>query len=167
MQKTCATLKTPIMVMIRPRAGNFVYNEEEINQMKTEIERAKQAGAAGVVFGLLTAENKIDVENTLLLAEYAHPLPVTFHKAIDELENPVEGVEALKKISGIKRILTSGGKTTAREGAETIRKMKEAAGENLIILVAGKVTEKNMGEIQQLTGATEFHGRRILGNITE
>jgi len=167
MQKTCAALKIPVMVMIRPRAGNFVHSEEEINQMKTDIDRAKKAGAAGVVFGLLTAENKIDVENTLLLVEYAHPLPVTFHKAIDELENPVEGVEALKKISGIKRILTSGGKPTAMEGLETLKKMLQTTDGNPIIMLAGKVTNKNVEELQQLTGATEFHGRRIVGNLSK
>jgi len=167
MQKTCAALKIPVMVMIRPRAGNFVHSEEEINQMKTDIDRAKKAGAAGVVFGLLTSENKIDVENTRLLAEYAHPLPVTFHKAIDELENPVEGVEALKKISGIKRILTSGGKPTAMEGLENLKKMLQIAGGNPIIMLAGKVTDKNVEELQQLTGATEFHGRRIVGNLSK
>jgi copper homeostasis protein len=165
MQKTCATLEIPVMVMIRSRAGNFVHPEEEINQMKTDIDRAKQAGAAGVVFGLLTPENKIDVENTRLLAKYAQPLPVTFHKAIDELENPVDGVRILKEIDGIKRILTSGGKTTAKEGAKILRKMQEEAGQNLIILVAGKVTNENVEEIQQLTGAKEFHGRGIVGNL--
>ena len=165
MQKTCSTLKIPVMVMIRPRAGNFVHSEKEIAQMKTDIDMAKKAGAAGVVFGLLTPENKIDVENTQILTEYAQPLPVTFHKAIDELENPVEGVRVLKNITGIKRILTSGGKATAKEGAEMLRKMLEEAGQNLIILVAGKVTGENVEEIQQLTGAKEFHGRRIVGKV--
>jgi copper homeostasis protein len=163
MQKTCASLKIPVMVMIRPRAGNFVYSEEEIIQMKAEIDEAKKAGAAGVVFGLLTPENDIDEKNTRLLAEYAHPLPVTFHKAIDELENPVEGVRVLKEIKGIQRILTSGGKATAKEGVETLQKMQKEAGQNLIILVAGKVTDENVEEIQQLTGTEEFHGRRIVG----
>lgn len=164
-QKTCLTLKIPVMVMIRPRAGNFVHSEKEIAQMKTDIDRAKKEGAAGVVFGLLTPENKIDIENTRMLAKYAQPLPVTFHKAIDELENPVEGVRVLKKIDGIKRILTSGGKATAKEGVKILRKMREEAGQHLIILVAGKVTDKNVEEIQQLTGAKEFHGRRIVGNL--
>jgi copper homeostasis protein len=165
MKKTCSTLKIPVMVMIRPREGNFVHSEKEIAQMKTDIDRAKQAGAAGVVFGLLTPENKIDVENTRMLAEYAHPMPVTFHKAIDELENPVEGVRTLKEIDRIKRILTSGGKATAKEGAEILLKMLEEAGQNVIILVAGKVTSENLEEIQQLTGAQEFHGRRIVGEL--
>jgi copper homeostasis protein len=165
MQKTCSALKIPVMAMIRPRAGNFVYSEEEINQMKSEIDLAKKTGVFGVVFGLLTSDNKIDEKNTGILAEYAHPLPVTFHKAIDELENPVEGVLVLKKIDGIKRILTSGGKPTANEGQETIRKMIEVGGEQITILVAGKVLNSNVEEIQKLTGAKELHGRRIVGSL--
>jgi copper homeostasis protein len=164
MQKTCSTLKIPVMVMIRPRAGNFIYSEEEISQMKSEIDLAKKAGVAGIVFGLLTSENKIDKKNTKILAEYAQPLPVTFHKAIDELENPVDGVSVLKEIDGIKRVLTSGGKPTALEGQETIRKMIEVAGKQITILVAGKVLNSNVDEIQKLTGAKELHGRRIVGN---
>ncbi len=164
MKKTCSKLKIPVMVMIRPRAGNFVYSENEIGQMKSEIDLAKKAGAFGAVFGLLTSENKIDVKNTKILVEYAHPLPVTFHKAIDELENPVEGVSVLKEINSIKRILTSGGKPTALEGLKTICKMIEVAGEQIIILVAGKVLDSNVEEIQKLTGAKELHGRRIVGS---
>jgi len=162
LQKTCSHLKIPVMVMIRPRPGNFVYSEEEISEMKVHIGRAKQAGAAGVVFGLLTAGGQIDVKNTAELAACASPLPVTFHKAIDELENPVSGVKILKKIKGIARILTSGGKPTAMEGAGIIREMIAAAAGKITILAAGKVTYSNAGEIGRLTGATEFHGRRIV-----
>lgn len=167
MKKTCSVLKIPVMVMIRPRAGNFHYSEEEISQMKQEIDLAKKAGAAGVVFGLLTSKNQIDIENTHILADYATPLPVTFHKAIDELENPADGVPVLKNIRGITRILTSGGKATADEGAEVIRKMREAAGENLTIVAAGKITDKNINQIQQLTQVSEFHGKQIVGNLNE
>jgi copper homeostasis protein len=166
MQKTCSSLKIPVMVMIRPRAGNFVYAKEEISKMKSEIDLAKKAGAFGIVFGLLTANTEIDEKNTQILAEYARPLPVTFHKAIDLLENPVEGVSVLMEIEGIKRILTSGGKPTALKGLETIREMIKIAGEKITILVAGKVLNSNVGEIQQLTGANELHGRRILGELS-
>lgn len=165
MKKACSTLKIPVMVMIRPRAGGFVYSEEEISRMKTEIDQAKTAGAAGVVFGLLTPENHIDVKNTRLLSEYAQPLPVTFHKAVDELENPVDGVRILKNIPGIKRILTSGGKPTAMEGIEVIREMISAAENKIIVLVAGKVLDSNVENIRELTGALEFHGRKIVGDL--
>jgi copper homeostasis protein len=162
MQRTISALKIPVMVMIRPRAGNFVYSDEEIEEMKAEIDLAKKAGAAGVVFGLLTSDNKIDIKNTRILAEYAQPLQVTFHKAIDELANPVDGVIDLLKIENIKRILTSGGLPTAMEGQETIREMIKTAGDKIIILVAGKVLDSNVKEIQKLTGAKELHGRRIV-----
>lgn len=166
MKKTISNLKIPVMTMVRPRAGNFVYSEEEIREMKSEIDLAKKAGAAGIVFGLLTSDNKIDIKNTQILADYAVPLPVTFHKAIDELENPVDGVIELLKIENIKRILTSGGKPTAWEGQETIRKMIQAAGDKIIILVAGKVLDSNVEEIRKITGVRELHGRRIVGELS-
>ena len=153
------------MTMVRPRAGNFVHTKNEVEQMKKDIDVAKQVGAYGVVFGLLTSDNNIDIENTSVLAEYAKPLPVTFHKAIDELENPVEGVKELLKIDNIKRILTSGGKPTALEGQEIIRQMIKVAGDKITILVAGKVLDSNVTEIQKITGTTELHGRRIVGEL--
>jgi len=165
MSRTISELKIPVMTMVRPRAGNFVYTKKEVEQMKKDIDAAKQAGAAGVVFGLLTSDNRIDIENTRILAEYANPLPVTFHKAIDELESPVEGVKVLLKIKGIKRILTSGGKPTAFEGQTVIREMIKIAGDNITILVAGKVLDSNVSEIQKITGTEELHGRRIVGEL--
>ncbi len=166
MQRTCSTLKIPVMVMIRPRGGGFVYSEEEINQMKTDIDKAKKAGVAGVVFGLLTPENQIDIENTRNLAKYAQPLPVTFHKAIDLVDDPVEGAKKLSEIPGVTRILTSGGKATAKDGSDVIRKMIDASGDRITILVAGKVLDSNVKEIQKLTGGTEFHGKKIVGDLT-
>ncbi len=166
MKKTCANLNIPVMVMIRPRAGNFVYDVNEISQMKEAIDQAKKAGACGVVFGLLTSSKKIDEKNTRMLAEYAYPLPVTFHKAIDELEKPEEGVKTLKKVKGIQRILTSGGKATAREGLPILRKMLQISEGSPVIMAAGKVTHENITEISQLLGSDEFHGRRIVGDLT-
>lgn len=165
MNKVISELDIPVMTMARPRGGNFVYTRDEVEQIKKDIDLAKTTGAAGVVFGLLTSENKIDVRNTRLLAEYAFPLPITFHKAIDELENPLEGVKDLLEIEGIKRILTSGGKPTATEGQVVIREMIKVAGDKIIILVAGKVTDSNAKEIQRITEAKELHGRRIVGEL--
>jgi copper homeostasis protein len=165
MEKACSELQVPVMTMARPRAGDFVHTQNEIEQMKKAIDLAKKAGANGIVFGILTAENKIDVENTRILADYAKPLPVTFHKAIDELEDPVEGVKDLLQIENIKRILTSGGKPTALEGKDTIREMIKVAGDQIIILVAGKVMDENVADIQKITGAKELHGRRIVGEL--
>ena len=165
MRKIILELKIPIMTMVRPRTGNFVHTKNEVEQMKKDIDAAKQVGVNGVVFGLLTSDNKIDIENTKVLAEYAKPLSVTFHKAIDELENPVEGVKELLKIDNIKRILTSGGKPTADEGQEVIREMIKVAKGKITILVAGKILDSNVEEIQKTIGAKELHGRRIVGEL--
>jgi copper homeostasis protein len=164
-RKVCGELKIPVMVMIRPRGGDFVYTPEEIKQMEEEIILAKSLGASGIVIGLLTPDNHIDTDTCLLLTAAASPLPVTFHKAIDLLENPAEGVRQLQKVPGITRILTSGGKLTAKEGAEIIREMIREVEDKIIILVAGKVTNENVLEISRLTGAYEFHGRKIVGEL--
>lgn len=163
--QVCSELKIPVMVMIRPRGGDFVYSDEEVHRMEKEVQIAKSLGASGIVFGLLTADNQIDTANCLLLTAAASPLPVTFHKAVDLLEDPVEGVRQLLKVKGITRILTSGGKPTAREGKRKIREMIKESGDKIIILVAGKVTSENVGEIRRLTGASEFHGRKIVGEL--
>jgi len=163
--KTSSFLNIPVNVMIRPREGNFIYSTEEIETMKVQINQAKEAGAAGLVFGLLTIDNQIDVPNTRKLVTCASPLPVTFHKAIDLLSDPVEGVNVLKKITGIRRILTSGGKSTAVEGNTVIADMVDAAGEDVAIIAAGKVNSDNILKIKDLTGAEEFHGRRIVGDL--
>jgi copper homeostasis protein len=161
----CNALKIPVMVMIRSRGGDFVYSRDEIKRMHEEILMAKSYGASGIVFGLLTPESQIDTANCHLLTAAAFPLPVTFHKAIDLLDDPAEGVRQLKKLPGINRILTSGGKPTANEGAEKIREMIREAEDKIIILVAGKVTKENVVEISRLTGASEFHGRKIVGEL--
>ncbi len=157
-----AAVKIPVMAMIRPRAGNFVCSAEEIEEMKRSILLCKTAGVAGVVFGCLTPDSRIDVAQTSELVRFALPLSVTFHKAIDETSDPVAATSPLKQIPGIQRILTSGGAATALEGQEVLRKMIEAAGEGLTILAAGKVTSENLADVHQAVGAKEYHGKRIV-----
>lgn len=164
-EKACKELVIPVMVMVRPRGGNFVYTEEEIDFMEKEIALAKDMDAAGIVFGLLTPDNQIDMEGTRRLTQAAMPLPVTFHKAIDLMDDPAEGVRQLLQIDGITRILTSGGKPTALEGASKIQEMIKVADGKITMLVAGKVTYMNRDEVAALTGANELHGRRIVGEL--
>ncbi len=109
-------LSIPVMAMVRPRGGDFVYSEVEIIQMEAEIEFFKQSGVTGVVFWLLTDKGKIDVENTRRLAKLAFPLEVTFHKAIDYSTDVMRSFQELNAIDGITRVLTSGGMDTAWNG---------------------------------------------------
>lgn len=155
-------LKIPVMVIIRPVAGGFVYTNDELAQMKKDIEFCKKSGVAGVVLGILNQQNEIDVERTKALVDLAQPMLVTFHKAIDETPDPVRSAQTLMEIPGIQRILSSGGAQTALAGKEVLKKMISVAEYSIEILVAGKVTKANLEEVHQEIGAREYHGRRIV-----
>jgi copper homeostasis protein len=160
--KTCAAkLNVPIMVMIRPRGGNFVYSSEEFEIMKEDIAACKEIGVDGVVFGMLDSDNELDEVNTRELVTLARPLQVTFHKAIDDISDIVNATKKLKEI-GVDRILSSGGADTAMQGKENLSKMLEIAGSSMKIVVAGKVTFENFEEIKSVIPSTEFHGRRLV-----
>lgn len=160
-KKTIEKLHVPVMVMIRPRGGDFLYTNEEFEIMREDLRMCNLLGAAGVVFGVLKRDYKIDVKRTSELVSLAHTMPVTFHKAIDDSLDLLQGVDLLKKI-GISRILTSGGQPTAIEGAEMLRKMIEMSGDKMKIVVAGKVTWENFEEIKRLIPSEEYHGRRLV-----
>jgi copper homeostasis protein len=155
-------LTIPVMAMVRPRGGNFVYSEEEIKQMEAEIEFFKQAGVAGVVFGLLTNEGKIDIDNTSRLAKLAFPLEVTFHKAIDYTDDLLKSFQELNEIEGIPRVLTSGGMDTAWNGREVLKQMQRLPDRKIKIIAAGKVVPENRTRIAEFTGISELHGKKIV-----
>ncbi len=151
----------PVMVMIRPRGGDFCYSEDEYEIMCHDIEICRQLKATGVVFGLLNPDQTIDIERTANLVRLARPMEVTFHKAIDESKDILYAVKQLKNV-GVDRILTSGGEPTAVDGSELLLKMIEIAGDQLKIIVAGKVTWENFDEIRELIPSSDYHGRRLV-----
>lgn len=158
---TIEKLQIPVMVMIRPRGGDFCYTNDEFGIMREDLRMCNLLGAAGVVLGLLKRDSKIDTDRTSELINLAHKMPVTFHKAIDDSRDLLQSVIQLKNI-GISRILTSGGQPTAAEGAEMLLKMIEVAGDQLKIVVTGKVTWANFDEIKRLIPSDEYHGRRLV-----
>lgn len=155
-------LSIPVMAMVRPRGGNFVYTEDEIQLMEVEIEFFKGSGVAGVVLGLLTDNGTVDVENTRRLAKLAFPLEVTFHKAIDYSNDILKSFQELHTIDGITRVLTSGGKDTAWNGRHLLKQMQDLPGRQIKIIAAGRVLPENRTQIAEFTGATELHGKRIV-----
>ena len=156
-----STLKIPVFPIIRPRGGDFYYTPAEIEVIKEDIKVCKSLGAKGVVLGLLTKDKKIDFEVLSQLVELAKPMEVTFHKAIDELEDPTLVIDDLINL-GVKRILSSGTKPTALEGKDMLNKMIEKAGDRLTIVVAGKVTKEILPEVSNLIPAKEYHGKVIV-----
>lgn len=154
-------LSVPTLVMIRPRGGDFIYSEDEIDIMKNDILLCKDLGVKGVVFGVLTHENRIDIPLLKNLVDLAYPMEITFHKAIDEVEDPLEDLDTLIACK-VTRVLTSGKGETALEGKELLNKMIEKAGDKISIVVAGRVTKDNLSEIEREIPNLEYHGKKIV-----
>jgi copper homeostasis protein len=143
-------------VMIRPRGGDFLYDEDEIATMEADIASAKSAGVDGVVFGVLTRDGRVDRETTERLIARARPVSVTFHRAFDMTPEPLIALETLIEL-GVDRILTSGQEPTAYEGAERIAELIKAAVDRVIILPGGGINARNVARIAAVTGASEIH----------
>ena len=146
-------------VLVRPRAGDFCYSAAEVAEIEESIRRCKALGAAAVVVGFLTPDGKVDAALTRRMVQLAAPLEVTFHRAFDEARQ--EPLEALQVIAdcGCTRLLTSGQKATAQEGAETLRELRVRSEESGVTILAGSgVTPDNVRELIERTGVQEVHG---------
>ena len=150
------TSQIPINVIIRPRGGDFLYTEAEIQSMLLDIGLCKQLGVHGVVFGCLTQEGDIDVPLMRRLIEAAKPLSVTCHRAFDVCRDPFAALEQLIEL-GCDRILTSGQQSTAEKGIPLLKQLVEKAGDRIIIMPGCGVRENNIARIEAETGAKEFH----------
>jgi copper homeostasis protein len=145
-----------LMVMIRPRGGDFYYSEEELEIMRDDIKMAREAGADGVVFGLLTQDAEIDVAHTAELVELARPMQVTFHRAIDMTPDLGRALEDVIR-TGVDRILTSGGEANAILGSERLNALVHAAKGRIAVMACGNVRPDTLHQIATSTGAREFH----------
>ena len=143
-------------VIIRPRGGDFLYSKDELKEMLYDIQAARQLGADGLVFGCLTPEGEVDMEAMRPLMEAAGDTPVTFHRAFDHTSDPFKALEDIISL-GCSRILTSGCRPTALEGAPLLAQLVEKAGDRIIIMPGCGVRENNIAEIARLSGAREFH----------
>lgn len=151
-----AAVSIDLFAMIRPRGGDSVYSAGEMETMEADIAEAKRLGANGVVLGVLTPECQVDISRTERLVKLAAPMQVTFHRAIDmtpDLERACEDAIA----TGAHRILTSGGKQTARMGAEQIARLVERAGTRIGIMAGSGINARNAAELILATGVTEMH----------
>ena len=148
--------KIDINVIIRPRGGDFLYTDVEIQTMSADIETAKRLNVHGVVFGCLTREGDLNVPLMKKLMETAKPLSVTCHRAFDVCRDPFLALEQLIEL-GVDRILTSGQQPDAVKGIPLIRELVRRADGRIIIMPGCGVRENNIAQIEAETGATEFH----------
>lgn len=143
-------------VIIRPRGGDFLYDETEQEMMLRDIEIARQLGADGVVFGCLTPQGEIDRELNGRLMTAARGLSTTFHRAFDMCKDPFVALEQLIEL-GFDRVLTSGQQATAPQGSAVLARLVEQADKRIIILPGCGVNEDNIARLAEETGAIEFH----------
>ncbi len=150
-------LGIPVQVLIRPRKGDFVYDEAEVETMLKEIRLAKRLGANGVVIGALKSDGSIDEETIRRLVSEATGLSITFHRAFDVCSQPAEALEQIVSL-GCHRLLTSGQAPSAEQGIPLIKKLVEQSGGRLIIMPGAGVNQENARRILSETGAHEIHG---------
>ena len=150
--------KTPLLLypIIRPRGGDFLYSDDEFEIMKRDVLLCKELGCDGVVIGLLQPDGSVDKKRTAVLVEAAYPLGVTFHRAFDRVANPFEALEDIIA-TGCERILTSGLKPTAAEGAEMLAQLVRQANDRIIIMPGSGIRAGNIVALARQTGAIEFH----------
>jgi copper homeostasis protein len=149
-------LSLPLHVIIRPRAGDFLYTADEFEIMQQDVLTVKQLGADGIVVGILREDGSIDTLRTRTLIEIARPMKVTFHRAFDMSHDFSRALDDIIAI-GADRVLTSGGEQTAAEGIPAIAALvKQAAGKTAIMAGAG-VTPSNVRNIIAQTGIREIH----------
>ena len=149
-------LHIPLYPIIRPRGGDFLYTEEEFRIMLRDIDHCKQVGCNGVVIGILLTDGAVDKQRCSRLVEAAYPLGVTFHRAFDWAANPFEALEDIINM-GCERILTSGQRPTAMEGAALIDQLVREADDRIVIMPGSGVHSSNIVQLAEATGAAEFH----------
>jgi copper homeostasis protein len=149
-------LKIGLHILIRPRAGDFLYSDLEFEIMCKDTEICREHGADGIVIGILNTDGTIDIRRTSELVNLARPMSVTFHRAFDMCIDPVQGLEDIIE-TGADRLLTSGHKNSAENGSVIIRDLVKQARSRIIIMPGSGINEEIIGNIAKFTGAKEFH----------
>ena len=148
----------PVCVMIRPRAGSFVYTRAELDLMRRDTDAMRELGVDGIVVGVLKDREAVDTRRMEPLVAAADGLPVTFHRAFDGVRDQRDALESLIDL-GVERVLTSGGAATALAGADVLRELVQQAGDALVVMAGGGVREHNVREIVERSGVREVHAR--------
>lgn len=149
-------LSIPLYVLIRPRAGDFLYENAEIEAMLDDIAHCRDLGCEGVVVGALTAEGEVDREACGLFLRAAEGMGVTFHRAFDLVPDRHEALEALIDL-GFERVLTSGGMPSAVAGASAIARLVSQAGGRIAVMPGAGIEPGNVVALREATRAREFH----------
>jgi len=144
-----------VVVMVRPRGGDFVYSIEEYHIMKKDIEICKRLSVDGVAFAMLNVDGTIDKSRCKKLIDLARPLKVTCNRAFDMTADAFQAMEDCIEV-GFDRIITSGQQQGAKDGVELIKNLTTRAGRRISIIVGGPITEDEISHIVSLSGVNEL-----------
>ena len=159
-------LSIPTKIMIRPRGGNFIYSDPEVELMISDIIFCKKNGIGEIVLGALTDKGEVDLPLIRSLSSLADPMKVTFHKAIDDVNDYMRSLEELSTLKTIESVLTSGTGKNAILGKLLLKNAIEIFSDTLSIIAAGSITNENIEKVHAELGAKEYHGKRIVGDLT-
>ncbi|MBO3269990.1 copper homeostasis protein CutC [Hymenobacter defluvii] len=151
-----ALLSIQVFVLIRPRPGNFVYDNEEFALMQTDVLSCRELGCDGVVLGILDEDGRVDMARCQELIALAHPMAVTFHRAFDVCQNQAAALEEIIAL-GCQRVLTSGGAVSAEAGQQQLAALVAQAAGRISIMPGAGINASNLLSLAAATGATEFH----------
>ena len=159
-QQAKAQVTIDLFIMIRPRGGNFLYSDEEFQQMKEDIQTIKKLNVNGFVFGILNSDNTININQNIELVQLANPIPCSFHRAFDAVSNPFQALEEIIDC-GFQTILTSGNAPDVNKGIHKLELLVQKANNRITIMPGGGLRSSNLKEIQQKTKAIYFHSSAI------
>lgn len=162
----CERLKIPVVVLVRPRGGDFLYGDTDTELMVRDIQVAKELGAKGVAIGALKADGTIDEIRTSTLIAAARPMEVVFHRAFDNTPDPFGALETLVKL-GVDRVLTSGQGKTAVEGILVLEALVTAAKGRIAILAGGGIDETNAPHLVTAARVQELHIRGTTAVVSQ
>ncbi len=150
-------------ILIRPRFGDFLYDDNEAEEMCCQIKTFRELGANGVVIGALTADGRLDLPLIKRMMDQAGDMEVTLHRAFDMTRDPFEALEDARAL-GMTTILTSGQQQTAQAGAALLKELRARADGRITIMAGSGIKSSNIQTIYDATGITAFHasGKMIL-----
>jgi len=149
-------LAIPLYVLIRPRAGDFLYNDFECEVMLRDIEACAALGCDGIVIGALDAEGRVDQARCQALVSAAGRMGVTFHRAFDMVADQAQALETVIGL-GCERVLSSGGRASAVEAAVQLRALVAQAAGRVVVMPGAGINARNISALARATGAREFH----------
>jgi copper homeostasis protein len=149
-------LEIPLYVLIRPRAGDFVYEDHEVEAMLDDIMHCRELGCDGVVVGALTPERDVDIDACERFLGAAEGMGVTFHRAFDLVADQFSTLETLVEL-GFERVLTSGAMPGAVAGAARLARLVAQAGSRISVMPGAGIEPGNIGALRDITRAREFH----------